>query len=126
MSKVVNVHRPREFAFASGALAKQIGDLGNPSNFPASEDLNQYLVPKRIHRDALDCAASDHEIAAHGIGDAAAHVWQDKQAQHLSAPRNAATAPTPSTHTPSPHMAPANRNTSTFSQHRPKPGSACR
>src|SRR5260370_19867879 len=120
MSKVVNVHRPREFAFASGALAKQIGDLGNPSNFPASEDLNQYLVPKRIHRDALNGAASDHEIAAHGIGDAADDVWQDEEAQHLSGSRHDATSEAPVTDAPALHMAACDRDNGAFLGLQPK------
>ena len=81
-----------------GALAEHIRHFADPGNVPARQDFDQYFVAQRVELHALDGAASNHEVAAHGIGDSAHHPGKNQQADELCGPRHDAAGHAPVAH----------------------------
>src|SRR5579859_1863026 len=95
MAQIVNIDRARHLALPMFPLAKNVRHLTDPTALPTPQYFDQYLVAQRMKIDALDGAAPNHEITAHGVRHPAHHPRQDNQTDELRAARNEASENAP-------------------------------
>src|SRR6202790_1353880 len=97
MAQIVQIYRARNLALAMISLAKDIRHLADPAASPTPQYLDEYLVAQGTKIDALDGASPNHEITAHGIGNAANDAGQYDQTDELRTTRNEAAKNVPVT-----------------------------
>jgi hypothetical protein len=81
--QVVDVELPRHLRLPLLALPKDIAHLGDGTDAAARDNLDQDLVPERTENNVSDGFPSQHEVAAHRIGDPQDDSGQQQHAEQL-------------------------------------------